>query len=160
MPSLVLGSGADMLKIEGEALSFQKLSTQVGTQEAPIVMWGIPEGPADDIRISDLPMALRELASYVAQASVVVTEYKLPPSSWVIVRREINAWLPLGQTDSIDERTLIGYTIDSRHIKLFGLIPLAEPGVVGQEVVVNSWVLAQYVSEHVGLILPRRYKRA
>lgn len=161
MAAIVLGSGSEQLKIEGDALRIDPLAVQIGKEHrAKIHEFKIVEGPKDDVRISELPQSMRDIASMVLTMLTVETDYGLPAFEWVHLVPAIQSWVLIDMNTPINAGTKIGWTISNNRIVVSGLVPLVKELPIGSDLEVNGWVVGTVIGSKLGLLTPWAMRKA
>lgn len=123
MPSLILGSGVDSLKITGDVLRVDPLLNQIGNsviqkEDQSVSFYS---GPEDDIKVSQIPKAVRRISEFLASSFVLTLSHDLKPFSFHFFNEEVDAWLP---DEGQSFEGLPAYAIDKKHVVFCGLVPL------------------------------------
>lgn len=157
MASIVLGSGENSIKIEGDALRVDQLAVHLNESNKES-SFKVTSGPDDDVRISDIPKAIREVADMIVKLDMIKTNYKLPVGKFVSYKPEMEAWSEVGDKEVLTKDSLIGYAFDSNHVKICGLFPMTDQ----QEdsyIIINGWLVGRVLSPNIGYLTPWEMKR-
>lgn len=157
MASVVLGSGENIIKVEGDALRFDQLVMKIDNVDNS-KLFKVANEPKDDIRISEIPKAIREVSLMIKNLEMIKTDYKLPVNTFVSYKESIEAWSRVDYKEVLSEDSIIGYTLSENYVKLYGLIPLTE-AFYKNSIVVNGWFIGKVLSENVGYLMPWAMKR-
>lgn len=158
MPSLVLGRGTGAIRIDGDVLRVDSLSTAVeekkGAKDAgrgsSVVRPLIPSGPGDNILLSQLPKAVREIAECIAQTMVIKLSYDIKRFSFFQYDEEVDAWTDFTHPS----RGIAGFSVSNRELAFSGLVPLGRQGKVGELLTCNGFILGVVVDRSTALLTP------
>lgn len=154
MGTIILGDGTEAVRIEGDALRVDSLATRIGYMEQKVELVKIFEGPTDDIRISELPEAIRDIASMFLNFHTLKVSYPLQLYSWLIYSKELGAWRKVFDNERLVQEETIGYAIAVDRITFSGIIPLTTKSEIGQDIAVNNLVVGKVIAANFGLKTP------
>lgn len=152
MPSIRLGYGTDAIEITGDILRVDNLANQLGTAEEVAKYYddSYYDGPEDDIRICELPKAVRRIASQLSSYYVLHLSHDVTPYSFVGYSKEVDAWVRY-------EAVMAGpaaFAVTRRHLAYVGLVPLGTRKNVGEPISEAFPNFGIVIAPTVGLLTP------
>lgn len=156
MPSIILGAGSDAIRIDGEVLRVDSSANKIGwgkqiknTISEEIKSLPLPE---DDIYISQIPKAIRDVSLYLASLSIIEVDQELEPYTFYYYSKEVKGYAPF--TSMIDTPPY-GYAIDKNRLMFSGIVPLGQEEEVGKVIKIAGKELGIVVAPKKLLLTPK-----